>query len=866
MAQSPTLELRPALVPFVLRRMGRNVGALTILVLVSIPVLAALDLTLPWIILGLVYLGLLGFAMTDAVIRSRRSWWEVGPGRVSGGGGGLFSRHRTELEMDRITQMTLTRPFLEARLFGTGYVTIKAAGSGRSHLVMRSVRDPVGVFTRLQEEMRRAGFSLRRDQMLMEARPAMAECLWYMGRHFLTRALLLVAVLVVAAGALALLMGLGFALESGGEVVSILRGDAGLPEGSPEWLTSAVLGWISLGFSILLVLGLVWAAFPPGLRFAQIRSRRYRLFEDVVEREEGLLSQSLQFIPMENLSDVSISQILRQRLLGTANVELSCQGRGRTIQFPWMAGASRFSETLRGLLRTRDDEELEPETGEAHSGAEPAESSAGTGGSGVTGPGEPVGAVAAPGDGKRTFTPSHEPEVELSISLPRGLFGHFLKALATTLQSLLVLGLSAWALYTFVPDLAQEVQGYEEWIVGAILGFSALPLLGFAVRAPGRVIRMRAVRYRLDDREVEGTFALLSRETRRFALHRVTAVTSTSGILDRLFGTVSMSFHALGAQKAIRFTHVPAGAVEVDSLVRRLGLGQDPGPGDTGAPEAEVLRARVTPRLWVHANLVRVVWTGIWIAVTTPFALLHPLILILPALAILSLVHRFGSEVWDAGSGQLELGTDHLVIRRGRLRRRTFLAGYHHIREVRTRHYPLAKAGSVEVKVAGGRRGGIGYLPEPDALHQRLDAILLSHPPEGQFTSRELEPEERMTARPRARNVLIPLTVVSVVLFPLLVVYPVLFLIALIQQRRIRYNLESHRVVETGGLLVRYARSILYDRIDSVSTSRGFLNGVVGNGVVSVSTAGGAGAQMRLQNIPEDEAVARALRAGAGAA
>lgn len=854
MEHASTLKLRPSLIPFMLRLLRKNMGGLTILVLLSFPALAAADLDVPILWVALIYFGLLVMSVVDAVIRSRRAWWEIRPDGVAGGGGGAFSRHQTELELGRITQITLTRPFIQHRLFGTGSVTVKAAGSGAKHLVMRCIPGPEETFHRLQEVMAHSGFSLGRGRKVMDEQPALSECVWFVGKLFLARALLVAVVLGGTVLGLTLLLGLGFALESGGELLAVLQGQAALPDGAPDWVTPALLGWTLLLLIGFAVVGLAWAAGLPALRFAQLRSRHYRLFDDVVEREEGILSRSWQVIPMENLSDVAVAQRPRQRLLGTANVTLSCQGRGPTIQFPWMARAEEFSQQLREILRAGEPGAA-AEVGQVASGLDghDVRDGVGDGGSDAT-----PRATEAPREAAPSL--SREPEVALGISLPRALAGYLTQALVGTLSTLLILGLPIWAALTFIPDLAQQMEGHEAWIYGVVLVLALLPLLGFVFRLPVRVIRMRAVRYRIDDREVEGTFALLSRETRRFALHRVTAITSTSGILDRLFGTMSLSFHALGSEQAIRFRHVPAGAVEVESLVRRLGLG-----GRTRQEGSQTIRANVTPPLWVKAHLPSVLWAVVWIGITTPFALLHPLVLILPVLAILGLVQRFVMEVWDAGSGQLELGSDYLIVRRGRLRRQSFLTGYQHVREVRSRRYPFSDAGSLEVISAGGRRGGLGYLQAPEALHLELDGILLRHPPEQAPRELALDPGQRIRTRPRARNAIIPLTAISVIVVPLLLLYPLLFIATLIQQRRIGYTLEEHRVVETGGLLVRYARSILYDRIDSVSTSRGFLNGLLGNGVVSVSTASGAGAQMRLQNVTEDEGIAQALREGAAA-
>jgi uncharacterized membrane protein YdbT with pleckstrin-like domain len=62
--------------------------------------------------------------------------------------------------------------------------------------------------------------------------------------------------------------------------------------------------------------------------------------------------------------------------------------------------------------------------------------------------------------------------------------------------------------------------------------------------------------------------------------------------------------------------------------------------------------------------------------------------------------------------------------------------------------------------------------------------------------------------------------------------------------------------VSTSGIVALRTHSILYNRIDSVSTARGMLNGFLDNGRVLISTATRAGAQMALQNVRDEEGVA----------
>ena len=798
----------------------------------------------PWAFLVVVFVLAAAAATASALVRVRRTRWRILPDRVTGTTGTAFSRQTTELELGRITQISLVRPFLEGGLFGTGYLTVKAAGSGARHLVMASIPDPAEAFEALQEAMRARGFSLQRSRLISNDRPALVECLWAVGKVAFLRFLVVLVALVALLLALGALVGLSFALESGGDLLQLLQGDAPLPDEAPGWLTPGVMTGIGVGVAAFVLLGLSWMAVPQVIRFLRLRRRYYRLYDDAVELEARFLGHYQQIIPVENLSDVSLRQSLRQRIMGTSDVELSCQGRGRNIRFPWMARAEDFSENVRSIL---DDAGGAGALGAAAVRARTESISR-----------SPAGEPA--GDGPPAAL-SREPPVELRIVASRVLAGFFLRAVAGSVGSALVLLVAGAALLHLEPELAAELQATPFVLWGAV-GLVLLPLVVFVLRLPGRIIRLRASRFRIDARRVEAEYALISRERRRFALEKVTAVATRQGLLDRVFGTWTVTFHSIGSARPIHLPHVRARALEMTSLIRRLGLEA----GSPGTTPGTTVQARVTPVLWFQGNPGTVIWTGVWIAVVTPFALLLPLVLILPVLAILGLVHRFGVDLWDAGSGRMELGADHVLVRRGRLRRTTLLAEYRQLREVRSRYYPFAKAGAVKVRVAGGESGELEYVQDPAALHLKLDAALLRCRKDGGSGRSRLDTRERMSVRPQARNDVVALTGICIVLFPLLLLYPVKVALLVLYHRRIRYALERDRIVESRGIIIRKVRSILYDRIDSVSTSRGFLNGILKNGQVEISTATGAGAQMVMRNVPDEEGVARVLHQGMDAA
>jgi uncharacterized membrane protein YdbT with pleckstrin-like domain len=833
--------LRPAFLPFLLGRSGQGIAGAAVAALGVGWGLGRMGVPGAWILAGLGFLVLAGGATLAALIRVRRTRWRILPDRITGTTGTAFSKETTELELDRITQISFRRPFLQGRLFGTGQVTVKAAGSGARHLVMSPVPDPGQVFETLQRAMRAGGFSLARSRVVSHERPAMAECLWAVGWAMVFRVVVVGIAILALLAALAGGMGLPLQVGSIGELVAILQGTMDPPDGAPAWARSETARWLSPGMLGLLVVGAVWILVPQVIRFLRLRRRHYRLFGDAVELEARFLGEYHQVIPVENLTDVSLRQSFRQRLMRTSDLELSCKGRTRTIRFPWMARAEVFSENLRSIL----------EDGASSPGRDPGSSGAIPGASPTGSPekDEEVQDGASPQTGTGL---SGEPALELRISLTRVLTGYFVRALADSVSAALILTVLAGATIHLEPEFAAEV-GDTPWVLWGAVALVLLSPAVFLLRLPGRTVRLRASRFRIDARQVEAEYVLVSRERRRFALPKVTAVASRQGLLDRIFGTCTFTFHSIGSGRPIVLPHVRARNLQVTSLVRRMGL--TPGADTT-------VHSTVSPTLWFRGNPTAVIWTGICVVAATLLAVLHPLVLVVPAAALIGLLYRFGVDVWDAGSGRMEVGRDHVLVHRGRIRRSVFLAGFRQLREVKSRFYPLSRSGALEIRTAGGESSGLEYVADPGSVHLRLDSELLLHRKDGRRGRSELDSRPRRSVRPQARNDLIALAAICVVLFPLLLLYPFKAGLLILYHRRIRYVLEGDRVVESRGILVRQIRSILYDRIDSVGTSRGFLNGILKNGQVEISTATGAGAQLVMRNVPNEEDVADALHQG----
>jgi len=81
-----------------------------------------------------------------------------------------------------------------------------------------------------------------------------------------------------------------------------------------------------------------------------------------------------------------------------------------------------------------------------------------------------------------------------------------------------------------------------------------------------------------------------------------------------------------------------------------------------------------------------------------------------------------------------------------------------------------------------------------------------------------------------------------------------------------QYDIETDRVVERGGVLFKYATSVLFNRIDSLQQAQGALGKAFGNGQVTILTAGSSAPDLIIANVPDYMTVYDTIRKHYGGA
>ena len=199
---------------------------------------------------------------------------------------------------------------------------------------------------------------------------------------------------------------------------------------------------------------------------------------------------------------------------------------------------------------------------------------------------------------------------------------------------------------------------------------------------------------------------------------------------------------------------------------------------------------------------------------------------------------------------QISFHDDHVEARVGVLQKHEFYVRYDNIKKVESVRIPLTDQGTFRMFVAGervvqnqqqqqqGAEGGlkipysvqVSYIEDIDNRVDALDALLLGRIEPADIAGAHPFGEPATTAKPAIAN-----SVALMLFFPPLWLF-VPFVAYGVSVRR--YEVEADRVVHRGGILFKFATSVLYNRLDSLQQDQGALGKAFGNGRVTLLTAG----------------------------
>lgn len=804
--------LRPNKRAFVVRptlQLGAFAGLIALGIVAAAPLVEWSSGLIPLTILGWVLI--VAAQAGERTIRFNKTRYRVFDDKIVVETGSLFSESSIDLKFANVTRVSLTVPYLEHKFYKTGHVAIEAAGSAGTEAALASVDSPREVYALIEKRLSQNGFSVRRASVVQQERPGVVASIYEL------------TVPVTTTG-FAFIFFLPTILDIWAEIGSSTGDGAGVHSASELFSGFAIVSLLA-GLLMVAVIGVgsaVWVV----LRFLDLMERTYTIHDDVVDYDDGFLTERKSFIPIENLSDVEVSQSLVQRILGLSTIAVSSQGSGTQINFAAVPNGELFKGNLEGLIDRQGDERrraMEPRRGDGRPdlGAP----------SGV--PEGPVGPRVGSGE------PSTEPWIPKASEdfTPVEARMSFIRAGVARASVFVLVGIIA----VFASTVGGAVFDVPE--VGFFgLGIAGLMAVFFVLDAfkVGRAVY--ATRYRVDANKAAHVHELISKKTTEFSYDKVTSFKVRQSPIDRMFSTATVTFTSIGSTVPLKFEHVIDAQTLIDTVVERLGF-------DVASHE-HTLRAEFSFSDMFRAidsvlllGTVGLIASLIILSFQVPYAFLGPPLVLVGVAAQLGYMKAFYDRA--------ELSwTDRWVrLRAGVLIKEETFSPRVHVRGIQVTRYIGVDRGAVSIRVSGGVQLALSYVAEPWRQQERLDRELWTDDGAGAWqTETLLEVQPVPVAVVAQTSLAMLVTLVGIVLLP------VFLPLAVVTARKTFFSLEGSRVVMRRGIFLKTRQTVLLSRVDHLTTNRGFVHRLTGTGSVGVSTLGSQGTDLSVGPIPDHQA------------
>lgn len=768
--------MKPNKKAFVFLPFLQSILPVIVFVLVVIVNVAFLNSIIPSIVLfgifGIFIFGT-GARIIQRLVAYSKESYTFEKDRIVGKAGGLVSVFETELLAKNITHVSMKLPFIESKLFGTGHIFIESAGGGKTEIHMKSIDNVREFYDSVRTYMQENGFSLKQDTVVQEERP-----------HVL--AAFFETIQVVGFGVFLFLI---FGLNAFGEIYETLM-DEGI--NALTWIIP-----LAIVFVVILVVG---AGVYFVLKFKDLKQRVYTIYQDSITYSEGFLSKHYSFIPIENLTDVTLSQSLVDKFFGLYDIKVSCQGSSQEIKFKNMSNGETMKENIQDIIHGKSP--LDAPVTASKSVSESKEDT-----------------VVQEATKQDTVQKSSEEHIEYDSSQTRELKMHKVKPYMVTLFLL---------------------PAFPIWVLIVII----------------QTIMIRYTTYRITKNGFEQSFSFITKSTVQYSADKITGVIIKESWIDRMFDTCSVSFWSIGASSALKFGNIPKSDDLYEIILSKVGI-QNKEPIYT-LPSSYSFMDMAKKDIFVIAFFLVIILVFSITALSTGYII--PSVVFLVVLLSVFVLNVVIQKAYYKRM-YLEFYNKCVHARYGWLNYVDIYSLYRDIKGVTTKRYPFSKEGELQINIAGEQvykdKNGthavsnsikLSYID--DIAHQDdiIDEIILERPGKEALTrfidniaSRKESPEK--VYKPDYIN---DVSLMAVMIFLIPVIPFVIW-----NARMKSYAIEGKRLVYRWGIFYKKQQSILYNKIDHVSFSQGAFNKMFKNGTISVNTTGSSTVEMTIRNISE---------------
>ena len=702
--------------------------------------------------------------------------------------GGIFSDNELELIIKNITHVTMRLPYIENKLLKTGNIRIESAGSGVSEIFLKSIDNPDKMYEYVEKMMQYNGFKLSKSKLIQKERPSSIGVFFEVFRNLVT-----ILVLIV-----------WFFLE--------------MELGMIGMILNNQLFLYSLGFLALLIFS--WLIF----RFLDLKGRIYIIYSDTITYQEGFLSKNYSFIPIENLSDSTITQTLIDKIFGLYDVKISCQGSKQEILFKNMANGKEMELNIdklisatSSLIKTRKQRTVN-----------------------VAGMGEPISNFAE--NKKQTVYKSKTLRIDTDFT------AEYKIDAKRTIVPLLIAFPICFILFPLMPV----------WIIVLIQ----------------MAIKINSTKYLVKPRSIEEKYNFISSKNKEFTNDKIMSVVFKENFIDKWFNTCSIHFWSIGSSEDIRFVNIKKSEEMYKSILAKSGI------------SAQDMIYKMNSNFKVmdlfKANLFFTLIFAIIILGSSYFVfVVNPLIAIIPVVIVVLCIFVIIYKISYYKTSKFTFFKDYIYFTRGIFFKDFYYVLYDNIKDITTVKYPFSWQGSVRFDIAGERivqegenqmfvsnHFKINYVEDIDIKDELIDLIFYKRPDSKQLSEIEqnifsYSPRTIRISKPDAANSLAGWILIGSIFsllvyqfariifapFILLLITILIFVAWSVKVKS--FSIQNYRVVAKSGILYKKQTSIIFNKIDHINFSQGVFNKIFRNGNITVNTTGSSAAELVIRDIPD---------------
>ena len=782
----------------------------------------------PGLLIWLAVAGLLiTFTGVDRLIAYGRTSYHFHDDRLVVKTGTIATRNTIDLPYRNVTQVVLRLPFVERRFFSTGHLAVHAAGSAQGVAQLKSVDNPREIYDRIADRLRDNGFSLQRKKRLQREKPHWIGTLLDTSGMALAGLIALVTIGMSVGGAVIDMLDLANFYELFDVLMGAIEPD---DADDPDEAALALRG--TLGLAILAMLAGTAGLAKLAIHFVDLNRRTYTLWDDVVDYEDGFLTETYKFIPIENLADTATEEPFLKRLFGMADVNLSPHGSASGIRFPSMPQAAQFRRHLDRLI----------ESTEGRSAEAPAPTGELDGDDDQSADVERSPLVSG---ASRRLPDVDAPALEFEPYLLRRAISGVWNALKlpTLIAVVALIGYAVVMITGF--DLAHLDLPVEELSMDfAIYGLGSLAGVLIVYQLAKAIFYCWTTNYRVGRRKVTWERDFISRDEFEFTNDKISSVTVERDVVDRLMGTATLSFRSIGNATPLVFEDIRRADKRLDEIRRRLGIFST----DDDALAVHRPRVNILDFLWARlfSTLFMLALAGGAVYATTYWPDASYAAIFFAAVPVLVFIR----DLFYYPRCRVQLFDDHLCVRRGIFFVEEDHVPYDQIRSIATTRYPGRRRGVIQIIPASMHRVPLSYVDDLEDLHATLDDHLYDHPMRPVRQPAELDCGEVSRRQPMARNGVALLSIWTLLL-ALITVVPVLLLY--LRARRTLIVVEEARLRRQHGLLYRTTQTVLANRIDQILIRQGPTHTIFRNSLVNILTVGSSLPELRLGPVPDGQ-------------